>query len=166
MLFLSTKNPGAYIIRLENSQLAEKLARKAKDTSTKNFLQSLMLPRKLKFKKSMFFLDFFHVGSWNLTSTVPQEKIKGIIIVKRTPGVDFEINMNMEEEEDNPHAEIPKTHYIDSVDHMKSKVIFIHSEGAKEGYKNVSFPFIKKEEPKSVGGVTIREDIDWDNISE
>ena len=30
MLFLSTKNPGGYIIRIENSQLAEKLTKKSK----------------------------------------------------------------------------------------------------------------------------------------
>jgi hypothetical protein len=84
LLFMSTKKPGAYVIRVEDSQLADKLARKSKDPSTRKFIQSLLLPRKLKYGKSVFFLDFFHVGSWNLTSDIPREKLKGALIVKNT----------------------------------------------------------------------------------
>ena len=46
LLYMSTKKPGAYIIRIEDSQLAEKIARKAKDLSSRKFLQTLLLPRK------------------------------------------------------------------------------------------------------------------------
>ena len=45
MLFRSTKVPGAYIIRVEDSQLVDKLQRRAKDPSTRKFLQALTLPR-------------------------------------------------------------------------------------------------------------------------
>ena len=52
LLFKSTKEPGAYILRIEDSALAEKLAKKSKDPSTRRFVQSLLLPRKLKYQKS------------------------------------------------------------------------------------------------------------------
>ncbi|MBT6326248.1 MAG: hypothetical protein HOJ35_09780, partial [Bdellovibrionales bacterium] len=84
LLFSSTKDPGAYIIRIEDSSLAEKLAKKSKDKSSRNFLQSLLLPRKLKFQKSVFYLDFFHLGTWNLTNEIPQNKIKAALIVKNS----------------------------------------------------------------------------------
>ena len=84
LLFQSTKNPGAYIIRVEDGHLAEKLAKKAKDPSTRKFMQSLLIPRKLKYEKSVFYLDYFHFGSWNLTNDIPKEKIQGAIIVKNT----------------------------------------------------------------------------------
>ena len=84
LLFESTRNPGAYIIRVEDGYLAEKLAKKSKDPSTRKFMQSLMIPRKLKYEKSFFYLDYFHFGSWNMTSEIPREKIKAALIVKNT----------------------------------------------------------------------------------
>ena len=168
LLFKSTKEPGGYIIRVENSQLADKLARQAKDPSTKNFLHSMLLPRKLKFQKSMFFLDFFHAGSWNQTSMIPEEKIKGILVVKRTDGINFEPPMvEVPEGEEAPEvSEESKTQYIDSISHLNAKTIFIHSEGSYENFTEVNFPFIKKDKPKSIAGVTLSDEIDWDNISE
>jgi hypothetical protein len=169
LLFKSTKEPGAYILRFENSQLADKLTRNSKDSSTKNFIQSMLLPRKLKFQKSMFFLDFFHAGSWNQTSTIPEEKIKGILVVKRSEGINFEppVVDPQEGEEATEVQEVPeilKTQYIDSISHLNAKTIFIHSEGSYENYTEVNFPFIKKDKPKSVAGVTLSDEIDWDNI--
>ena len=84
MLYQSTKEPGAYIIRIENSSLAEKLAKKSKDPSTRKFIQNMLLPRKLRFQRSTFYVDFFHFGTWNLTNTIPADKIKGCIIIKNT----------------------------------------------------------------------------------
>ena len=70
MLYNSTKDAGAYIIRIEDGQLAEKLARKAKDDVTRKFMQRLMLPRRLKYGNSTFYLDFFHIGSWSTVNEI------------------------------------------------------------------------------------------------
>src|SRR3989339_1189447 len=59
MLYRSTKNPGAYIIRIEDSHFAEKISKRAKDPSSRKFLQALLLPRKIKYNSSTLFLDFF-----------------------------------------------------------------------------------------------------------
>ena len=116
----------------------------------------------------MFFLDFFHAGSWNQTSTIPEEKIKGILVVKRTDGINFEPPMvEVPEGEEAPEvSEESKTQYIDSISHLNAKTIFIHSEGSYENFTEVNFPFIKKDKPKSIAGVTLSDEIDWDNISE
>ena len=76
LLFNSTKEPGTYIIRVEGSILAEKLAKKSKDAASRNFLESLLIPKKLIYKGSTFYLDFFQIGSWNRTKDLPKEKIK------------------------------------------------------------------------------------------
>src|SRR6476661_2229035 len=58
LLFESTRKPGAYIIRVEDGQLAEKLAKKAKDPSTRKFMSSLLISRKLKYERSVFYIDY------------------------------------------------------------------------------------------------------------
>jgi len=73
ILFISTKKPGHYIIRIEDAMLTDKLVRKSKDTTTRKFLQSLILPRKLRYGKSMFHLDFFNMNSWSKTMELPRE---------------------------------------------------------------------------------------------
>ena len=68
LLFQSTKKPGAYIVRVEDGILADKLAKKSKDPSSRKFMQSLLIPRKLKYEKSVFYLDYFLCNYlWYLT---------------------------------------------------------------------------------------------------
>jgi hypothetical protein len=163
MLFMSSKKPGAYILRIEDSALADKLAKKSKDPSTRKFMQSLLIPRKLKYGKSMFFLDFFHIGSWNLTKDIKQEKIQGAIVVKNTSSRPMD-PMESEEEEENPMAQLPENYYLSMLNQVSPKTIAIAYEHEFEGIETLTFPFIKKEVEKSISGVTIGKDIDWDNI--
>lgn len=169
LLFKSTKEPGAYILRIEDSALAEKLAKKSKDPSTRRFVQSLLLPRKLKYQKSTFFLDFFHIGSWSLTSDVPREKIKGAIIVKNTSGRPMtEIEMDEEESEENPMAHLPKDYFLTSLTEFVPKTITIAyewEEGEHLPLKKVQFPFIKKEKER-VAGLTLSRDIDLEKFED
>ena len=74
LLKYSVSNPGSYIIRIEDGILYDKLVKRSKDLSTRNFLQALLLPRKLKFRDSLFFLDFFNVSTWQRTNEIPREK--------------------------------------------------------------------------------------------
>jgi hypothetical protein len=84
MLFQSGKKPGHYIIRIEDSFLADKLAKKAKDQTTRNFMQRLIIPRRLTYSNSIFHLDYFNLASWSVTKDLAKEKIQGAIIVKNT----------------------------------------------------------------------------------
>ena len=84
LLFMSTKKPGHFIIRIEDSHLANKLCRKAKDEISRKFLTKLLIPRKLTYGKSTFFLDYFNMGTWWPITNFPQEKIRGALIVKNT----------------------------------------------------------------------------------
>ncbi|MEE3079394.1 MAG: hypothetical protein VX341_08675 [Bdellovibrionota bacterium] len=166
MLFQSQKTPGAYIIRIEDSKLAEKLARKSKDPSTRKFLQSILIPRKLKYGKSMFYVDFFNINSWNMTAELPPEKIKGAIIVKDTN--DRPMTFSEESEADvelkQAMATLPENYYLEFIKDVCQKTIMISFEGSYEGLHPINFPFIKKEETKTISGVTIGKDISWDNI--
>lgn len=163
LLFQSTRKPGAYIIRVEDGHLAEKLAKKAKDPSTRKFMQSLLIPRKLKYEKSVFYLDYFHLGSWNLTSEIPKEKVQAALIVKNTS---FKPMMEIELE-DSPDAAIIDTikngEYLKTLMQFVPKTITIAFEESFENTTQVHFPFIKKEKEKTVSGVTISDDLDWDN---
>jgi len=162
ILFRSTKEPGAYIIRLENSHLIDKLCRKSKDSSTRRFLQSLSLPRKLKYGKSTFYLDFFHFGSWNLTSEIPPEKIKGSIIVKRGNKDPLE-NAQPTEEGEVEISPFPEDYYLTSLCEVSPCNIFISHEETLNGFMDIRFPFIKEEAPKAVSGVKINANISWDD---
>lgn len=169
LLFKSTKEPGAYILRIEDSALAEKLAKKSKDPSTRRFLQSLLLPRKFKYQRSTFFLDFFHIGSWSLTSDIPRDKIKGAIVVKNTSDRPMtEIEMDEEEAENDPMAALPKDYFLTSLTEFVPKTITIAYEwveGAHLPLTSVQFPFIKKEKER-VAGLTLSRDIDLEKIEE
>ncbi len=81
LLYMSTKNPGHYIIRVEDSYLLEKLQHKAKDEISRKFITRLALPRKLKYQNSTFHLDFFNFSPWNNTNDIPKVRIKAALIV-------------------------------------------------------------------------------------
>ena len=164
MLFMSSKKPGAYILRIEDSALADKLAKKSKDPSTRKFMQALLMPRKLKFGKSMFFLDFFHIGSWNLTKEIKQEKIQGAIVVKNTSSRPMDPMESEEEEEENPMAQLPEDYFLSMLTGFVPKTIAIAYEHEFEGIETISFPFIKKDIEKSISGVTIGKNINWDKL--
>jgi hypothetical protein len=170
-LFCSTKKPGAYIIRVEDSLLVEKLARKSKDASTRRFIQSMLLPRKIKFNKSTFYLDFFHIGTWNMTNEIPQERVQGAVIIKNTsskPMADAPPMAEEGEEEEidkMPNMEdLPKDYYHSSLTSFAPKTITIAYECEFENTHQVEFPFIKRDREKTLGGVTISSDIDWDEV--
>lgn len=163
MLFQSTRRPGAYIIRVEDGHLAEKLAKKAKDPSTRKFMQSLLIPRKLKYEKSVFYLDYFHLGSWNLTSDIPKDKVQAALIVKNTSSRPmFEIEA-ADGEDNSAIIDTIKNHdYLKILMDFVPKTITIAFEETFEGTTQINFPFIKKEKEKTVSGVTINDDVDWD----
>ena len=164
MLYQSTKEPGAYIIRIENSSLAEKLAKKSKDPSTRKFIQNMLLPRKLRFQRSTFYVDFFHFGTWNLTNTIPADKIKGCIIIKNTSKSTIGQLQELEEE---AQELINQEHYLKTLSEVSPKTILIqHQEEDKDGFETVNFPFIKKEVPKDIPGLKLGSDIDWDAIDQ
>lgn len=162
LLFQSTRKPGAYIIRVEDGYLAEKLAKKSKDPSTRKFMQSLLVPRKLKYEKSVFYLDYFHLGSWNLTCEIPKDRIQAALIVKNTssrPMMEIEIE---EAGEDAPIDTIKNGQYLKSLMEVSPRTITIAFEETFESTSQITFPFIKKEKEKTISGVTISEDLEWD----
>ena len=159
LLFLSTKKPGAYIIRVEDGILADKLAKKSKDPSTRKFMQSLLSPRKLKYDKSVFYLDYFHLASWNLTNDIPKDKIQAVLIVKNSSSKPMtEIDL----EEGDILENIPSDHYLTTAKSFSPKTILIAFDEKFEDATTINFPFIKKEKDRTVSGVTINEEIDWD----
>jgi len=164
MLFQSTRKPGAYIVRVEDGHLAEKLAKKAKDPSTRKFMQSLLIPRKLKYEKSVFYLDYFHLGSWNLTSEIPKEKIQAALIVKNTSSRPmFELE-EADGEDNSAIIDTIKNHdYLKILMEFVPKTITIAFEENFDGTTQINFPFIKKEKERTVSGVTISDDVEWDD---
>lgn len=163
-LFNSTKEPGAYIIRIEDSLLADKLCKKAKDQTSRKFLQSLMLPRKLKYGKSMFYLDYFHIGTWNLTKDIPRDKIKGALIVKNTTTRPMNDLVEVEDEADALMQNLPKNYYLSSLTEFVPRTITIAFDEIYEELSTIEFPFIKKDAEKTISGVTLGKDVSWDNI--
>jgi hypothetical protein len=162
LLFQSTRKPGAYIIRVEDGHLAEKLAKKAKDPSSRKFMQSLLIPRKLKYEKSVFYLDYFHFGSWNMTSEIPREKIQAALVVKNTSNKPM---MEMEGSDPEEAAVIDTIKNGDYLRVLKETcpiTIMIAFEETFEGMTEITFPFIKKEKEKTISGVTISDDVDWE----
>ena len=164
-LFQSIKSPGAYLIRIEDSELAQKLSRRSKDSSTRRFMQSLLLPRKLKYQNSTFYLDFFHIGSWALTADIPREKIKGAVIVKNTSSQPM-TELEEENGEADPTADLPPDYFLTSLTEFVPKTITVAYNWKNENnlpLEKINFPFIKQEREK-VAGLTISKEIDLDDI--
>jgi hypothetical protein len=169
LLYRSTKKPGAYVIRIEDSMLAEKISKRAKDPSSRRFLQAMLIPRKLKYEKSMFYLDFFHIGSWNMTNDIPKEKLQGALIVKNTarrPMIEVDENKDEEDVSSSILSNLPKDYYLTSLKDFVPKTILISYGEDYDGTQKVEFPFIKKDPEKSIPGVFFGKDIDPDKLDD
>gem|GEM_PF-438910 len=163
LLYQSTKNPGAYIIRVEDSSLAEKLARKCKDASSRKFLQSLLVPRKLKYDKSTFYLDFFHFGSWGLTNEVPKEKAQVALVVKNTTSRPLDESVQTMESE---LGTFPEDYYLTSLTSFAKKTLLIAYDLEVSNFSPVQFAIIKKETDRTVSGVTLSKELSWDELED
>ena len=63
-------------------------------------------------------------------------------------------------------ANLPENYFVTSLQDIVPKTITIAYDTELENTHKVSFPFIKKEMSKTISGVTISDDLDWDNIEE
>lgn len=163
-LFESERNPGHYILRVEDSYLLEKLIRKSKDSASRKFLQKLALPRRFKYGHSMFHLDFFNFTTWHNTNELPKEKIKGALIVKNATKSPIGHDFTDDEEVQSAMSALPPNYYLYSLKEFVPKTITIAFEEDYDGVEIIRFPFIKDEpSEKTLSGVKISEDIKWDD---
>jgi hypothetical protein len=166
MLFNSTKEPGFYILRVEDSYLLDKLQKKSKDMSTRKFLQSLALPRRLKYGNSTFVLDFFNLSTWALTNDLPKDRIKGALVVKNASKKP--IGMDITDEDDDLKemlASLPKDYYYSSLQEFIPSTVVIAFEEEYQNVSPINFSFIKEEPREKVSsGVKIAADIDLDSL--
>ncbi len=164
-LYQSSKEPGHYIIRIEDSYLLEKLIRKAKDSASRKFLQKMSLPRKLTYGKSMFHIDFFNFSTWSNTNELPKEKIKGALIVKNATKSPIGHDFTDDEEIQATLKALPPHYYLYSLKEFVPKTITIAFEEEYEGLKPLKFNFIKDDEERNgLKGVSIAKDINWDDL--
>ena len=164
-LYQSGKEPGHYIIRIEDSYLLEKLIRKSKDSASRKFLQKMALPRRLSYGKSMFHVDFFNFSTWASTNELPKEKIKGALIVKNATKSPIGHDFTDDEEIQATLQALPANYYLYSLTEFVPKTITIAFEEEFEGLTPLKFDFIKEEEAKNgMKGVSISKDINWDDL--
>lgn len=164
ILYRSTKHPGHYIIRIEDSMLAEKLARKSKDESTRKFMNRLLVPRRLAYGNSTFHLDYFPLATWGVTKDLPKEKIQGAIIVKNTshnPLIDEGDFRHITEDEQAIQL-FGKNYYLNSLKDIAPTTITIAFEEEFEGLEPIEFDFIGEKSERMIDGVTISDDIEID----
>ncbi len=164
ILFKSTKNPGHYIIRIEDSMLAEKLARKAKDETTRKFMNRLIIPRRLAYGNSTFHLDYFPLATWGVTKDLPQEKIQGAIIVKNTshnPLID-ESDFRHVSDDDQAISLFGEHYYLSTLMDISPRTITIAFEEEFEGLESIQFDFIEEKSERMVDGVMISSDVHFE----
>lgn len=164
ILFRSTKLPGHYIIRIEDPMLAEKLARKAKDETTRKFMGRLMIPRRLAYGNSTFHLDFFPLATWGITKDLPKEKIQGAIIVKNTshnPLID-ESDFRHINVDDQAISLFGKDYYLTTLKEICPRTITIAFDEVFEGLETMQFDFIADRMENMVDGVTVSEDVHFE----
>lgn len=156
MLYMSTKNPGAYLIRLEDAHLADKLTRKAKDRESRNFLDKMLLPRRIKFGKSTFYLDYFQISTWSQTNDVPDDKWRAALIVKNTSSKPMEGEIEEEGEEIKVSETFKgeqifsdKYFYINTIKEFIPKTITIAYEEEIPGSRPVQFDFHRQRRSSS-----------------
>ncbi len=161
VLFSSTKSPGHYIIRIEDPMLAEKLARKAKDETTRKFMSRLMVPRRLAYGNSTFHLDFFPLATWGMTKDLPKEKIQGAIIVKNTshnPLID-EGDFRHINEDDQAIQLFGENYYLNTLMEICPRTITIAFDEEFEGLDAIQFGFIEDKNESMVDGVVVSDDV-------
>jgi transposase-like protein len=164
ILFRSTKHPGHYIIRIEDTLLAEKLARKAKDETTRKFLSRLIVPRRLAYGNSTFHLDYFPLATWGITKDLPKEKIQGAIIIKNTS------HNPLIDESDFRHVTLDeqaielfgKDYYLSSLMDIAPRTITIAFDEEFEGLEPIRFDFIEEKSERYVDGVRISGDVNFE----
>lgn len=164
ILFRSTKHPGHYIIRIEDTLLAEKLARKAKDETTRKFLSRLIVPRRLAYGNSTFHLDYFPLATWGITKDLPKEKIQGAIIIKNTS------HNPLIDESDFRHVSLDeqaielfgKDYYLNSLMDIAPRTITIAFDEEFEGLEPIRFNFIEEKSERYVDGVRISGDVNFE----
>lgn len=164
ILFKSTKNPGHYIIRIEDSMLAEKLARKAKDETTRKFMGRLLIPRRLAYGNSTFHLDYFPLATWGVTKDLPREKIQGAIVVKNTshnPLID-ESDFRHVSDDDQAVALFGKHYYLNTLMEISPRTIMIAFEEEFEGLEPIQFDFIEEKSERMIDGVMISSDVQFE----
>ena len=164
ILFRSTKHPGHYIIRIEDPSLAEKLARKAKDDTTRRFLQRLIVPRRLTYGNSTFHLDYFPLATWGTTKDLPREKIQGAIIVKNTshnPLID-ESDFRHIGEDDQAIALFGEHYYLTTLMEIAPRTITIAFNEEFEGLESIEFSFIEESTARNIDGVQISDDVQFE----
>lgn len=165
ILFRSTKHPGHYIIRIEDSMLAEKLARKAKDETTRKFMNRLLVPRRLAYGNSTFHMDYFPLATWGVTKDLPKEKIQGAIIVKNTshnPLID-ESDFRHVPEDDQAIQLFGKNYYLTTLMDICPRTITIAFDEEFEGLDTIQFDFIEEKSERMVDGVMISEDVQFED---
>jgi hypothetical protein len=167
LLFESERNPGHYIIRIEDSYLLDKIGRKAKDDTSRKFINKMNLPRRLKYGNSMFHLDFFSFTTWANTNELPKEKIKGALIVKNANKSPVGSDFVDDEEVQAVLASMPKDYYRQSLLEFVPKTITIAFEEEYENSHPLKFSFIKEEnDSKTLKGVQIASDLNWDDLGD
>jgi hypothetical protein len=157
ILFRSTKHPGHYIIRIEDSLLAEKLAKKAKDETTRKFMFRLIIPRRLSYGSSTFHLDYFPINTWGSTKDLPQDKIQGAIIVKNTshnPLID-ETDFRHITENGETNTLFERNYFLTSLMQIAPKTITIAFDEALDEHEKIHFDFIEDQSERLVDGVTL-----------
>jgi hypothetical protein len=167
LLYNSTKEAGHYIIRVEDSYLLDKIQKKAKDNSTRKFMQKLALPRKFKYGNAIFHLDFFNFSTWSNTNDLPKEKVRAALIIKNASKKP--IGMDATEDDDEQVKAImeslPTDYYLSSLKEFVPKTITIAFDETYEGLEEIRFPFIIDEpKEKLAHGVKISEDVNFDDL--
>ena len=164
-LYLSGNEPGHYIIRIEDSYLMDKIIRKAKDDTSRKFLNRMALPRRFKYEKSMFHVDFFNFTTWANTNELPKDKIKGALIVKNASKGPIGHDFNEDEEVQTAMNALPKDFYLTSLKEFVPKTITIAFDEEYDDMEKIVFPFIKDEPSEKLSkGVSISCDINLEDL--
>jgi hypothetical protein len=173
LLFKASKEKGHYILRVEDGQMADKLARRAKDASSRKFMYTLLHNRRMKFKNSVIYLDFFNPKSWTFSQDIPENALKLAVIIKNTSDRPMDPTFDSEGATEGPEVpqaveevDLPKDFYYTSLKEVAKETIIVAFEQAFESVKNIEFPFIEIEKKKTIGGVTLSEKLDWDKIED
>lgn len=160
LLFKSTKNPGVYLIRIEDGHLADKLAHKSKDDTTRRFMEKLLLPRRLKFGDSTFILDYFKESSWERIQEMPISRYRAALVVRNTTRRPFQEL----DEDQNAAAALAAAHNLDFMPRLMghfAQTLTIAYDVTIPDAQVVRFDFITEEE-QNLSGVKLADHLSLD----
>jgi len=161
LLYKASRNPGIYLIRIEDGHLADKLAHKSKDETSRRLMEKILLPRRLKVGDSTFVLDYFQESSWTRIQEMPISRFRMAVVIRNTTRRPFHDRHEEDEEVETSKITSQSLDFLPLLMSQFPQTLTIAYDMKIPDTEVIRFDFINDEED-TLSGVKITDQIYFD----